>query len=258
MIMKRLFLLALPFALLAAACSSGGSDAQPTDNAWQATGITTADGALTTPVDAAAPTLALADGTASGNASCNEYSGSYELDGSSISFGPMISTQMFCDGVMDQEAAYLAALASVDGWSIDGDTLELTSGDATVLTFSAISQDLAGTSWDLLYYHNGNDGFQSVAGDEPPTAAFGEDGTMSGSAGCNSYNASWKTSDDGTIEIGPAAATRMACPDEQVMTQETRFLELLEQAKTYTVSGTILEMFDADGTRILEFGLSAG
>jgi len=258
--MNRIFLLALPFALLAAACSSGGSDATPTDNAWQAIGIAADDGTLSAPVDAVAPTLSLIDGTASGNASCNAYSGTYELGGSSISFGPMISTQMFCEGqtVMDQEMAYLGALASVDGWHIDGDILELRSGDATVLTFSAISQDLAGTSWDLIAYNNGNDGFESVYGDEAPSAAFGEDGTLSGFAGCNSFSSSWKTGDDGTIEIGPAAATRMACPDEQVMTQETRYLELLEQAGTYTVTGATLEMFDADGTRILQFGLAAG
>jgi heat shock protein HslJ len=255
--MKKLLLLVLPFALIAAACSSGDGDALPTDNAWQVTGIVGSDGTPAAPVDAAAPTLSLIDGAVAGNASCNQYSGTYEIDGSSITFGPMISTQMFCDGLMDQEIAYLAALGTVDTWSIDGDELQLKSGDTTVLTFAAISQDLAGTSWDLIAYNNGTGGFESAYGDEPPTATFGEDGTLSGSAGCNQYNASWKTGDDGTIEIGPAAATRMACPDDQINTQETRYLELLEQAKTYTVNGTLLEVFDADGTRILQYGISA-
>jgi heat shock protein HslJ len=258
--MKKLLLLVLPFALIAAACTSGDGGASPTDNAWQATGIAGSDGTLTAPVDIAAPTMSLVDGTADGNASCNQYSGTYEIDGSSITFGPMISTQMFCDGqeLMDQEMAFLAALEKVDGWAIEDGVLSLTSGDATVLTFAAISQDLAGTSWDLLGYNNRTGGFESVYGDEPPTASFGEDGTLSGSAGCNQYNASWKTGDDGTIEIGPAAVTRMACPDEQLTMQETRYLELLELATTYTVSGTLLEVFDADGKRILQYGLSAG
>jgi len=257
--MKTLLLLVLPFALLAAACSSGGDGSSPTDSAWKLTGIAGSDGTLVAPVDIAAPTLSLSDGTAAGNASCNEYSGSYEIDGSTITFGPMISTQMFCDGqeLMDQEMAYLAALGTVDGWEVEDDVLSLKSGDATVLTFTAISQDLAGTSWDLLGYNNRTGGFESVYGDEPPTASFGEDGTLSGSAGCNQYNASWKTGDDGTIEIGPAAATRMACPDEQLTMQETRYLELLELASTYTVNGTILEVFDADGKRILQYGISA-
>jgi len=260
MIMKRLLLLALPFALLAAACSSGGSDTQPTDHAWQLTGITGSDGSMSEPVAAAAPTLAFDDGNAVGDASCNQYTGSYELDGSSLTFGPFISTQMACgdEGVMDQETAYLTALQSVNGWSIDGDTLTLTSDGAAVLTYAAISQDLAGTTWDLIAYNNGNDGFQSTAGDEPPTATFGEDGTLSGSAGCNSYTTSWKTGDDGSIEMGLAASTKMMCADEQVMTQEGRYLELLSLAETYTVSGSTLEMFDADGTRILQYGISAG
>ena len=259
MIMKRLLLLALPFALLAAACSSGGDDTQPTDYAWQSTGIAGADGTMNEPVAAASPTLSFQDGNAAGNASCNQYTGSYELDGSSLTFGPFISTEMFCgdEGVMDQEAAYLTAIESVDGWSIDGDTLTLTSGGTAVLTYAAISQDLAGTAWNLIAYNNGTGGFQSVAGDEPPTAAFADDGTLSGSAGCNSYTTSWKA-DDGSIEIGPAAATKMMCADEQVMTQEGRYLELMGLAETYTVNGATLEMFDADGTRILQYRIAAG
>ena len=81
------------------------------------------------------PTLIFEDGSASSNASCNQYFGPYEIDGSSITFGQLASTQMFCGepGVMDQEAAYLAALASVDTWSIDGEVLTLSSGDTALL-----------------------------------------------------------------------------------------------------------------------------
>ncbi len=254
----RLVLLALPFALVATACSSGDG-AVPTDNAWQLAQIGGPDGTMTPLTTGPAPTLVFQDGTAAGNASCNQYSGSYELDGSSLAFGPFISTEMFCgdEGVMEQEAAYLSALASVDGWSIDGETLTLSSGGETVLVYEAISQDLAGTSWDLLFYNNGTGGFQSAWGDEPVTAVFGDDGTLAGSAGCNSYTTSWAT-DGESIEIGPAASTKMMCPDEQVMSQEARYLELLGLADTYRVDAGTLDMFDADGMRILQFAISTG
>ncbi len=256
--MKRLFLLALPFALVAAACSSG-DDATPSDHAWQLTQISGPDGTMTTLTTGSAPTLVFEDGTAAGNASCNQYSGSYELDGSSLTFGPFISTEMFCadEGVMDQEAAYLSAMASVDSWSIDGETLTLSSNGEPVLVYEAISQDLAGTSWDLIAYNNGTGGFESAWGDERVTATFGEDGTLSGSAGCNNYTTSWKT-DGESIEVGPAASTKMMCADEKIMTQEARYLELLGLADTYRVDVATLEMFDADGTRILQFAISAG
>ncbi|MEA3501193.1 MAG: META domain-containing protein, partial [Actinomycetota bacterium] len=117
--------------------------------------------------------------------------------------------------------------------------------------------DLAGTSWDLIAYNNGTGGFQSVVIDVAVTADFAEDGTLSGSAGCNNYNTSWET-DNGSIEIGPAASTLMACADEHVMTQETRYLELLALAETYRVDAGMLEMFDSDSTRLLQYLVSVG
>ncbi|MEA2009877.1 MAG: META domain-containing protein [Actinomycetota bacterium] len=255
---KRLLLLALPFALLAAACGSDGGD-MPADYAWQSTGIAGSDGSMSAPTTGTAPTLMFEDDNAAGNASCNQYGGSFELDGSSLTFGPLISTEMFCGdpGIMDQETAYLAALESVDSWTIDGETMTLSSNGAPVLTYAAISQDLAGTSWDLLAYNNGTGGFESAWGDEPVTAIFADDGTLSGSAGCNGYNATWEI-DDGSIEIGPAASTKMMCGDEQIMIQETRYLELLGLAETYRVDAGALEMFDVDGTRILQYLVSTG
>ena len=100
----------------------------PTDNAWQLTEMAGPDGTMVTPL--AIPTLAFEDDAVAGNASCNRYFGGYEIDGSSITFGQLASTQMFCGepGVMEQEAAYLAALATVDAWSMDGETLTLSSG----------------------------------------------------------------------------------------------------------------------------------
>lgn len=250
--------LAVPVLLVAAACGSANNGG-PTDHAWMATGIADASGTIQPVVDGTAPSLGFEGDTAAGNASCNQYSGIFELDGSAISFGPFISTQMACGepGVMEQETAFLSALQSVDAWSIDGETMTLSSAGSPVLEFAVISQDLAGTSWDLLAYHNGTGGFQSAWGDEPVTATFADDGTVAGTAGCNNYTASWET-EDGTITIGPAASTKMTCADEQIMTQESRYLELLELADTYRVNADVLEMFDADGMRILQYQRSAG
>jgi heat shock protein HslJ len=44
------------------------------------------------------------DGTLSGNAGCNEYSGPYTVTGNQIKIGPLTSTMMACSdpaGVMD-------------------------------------------------------------------------------------------------------------------------------------------------------------
>ena len=69
-----------------------------------------------------------------GNAGCNNYFAGYKVDGSNITVEAVGSTFRFCEapeGVMEQEAAYLAALQSAATFRIEGDELWLrTAGDA--------------------------------------------------------------------------------------------------------------------------------
>lgn len=76
-----------------------------------------------------------ADGQLAGNAGCNSYNAAYSTDGDSISIGPVASTRMFCaepEGVMDQEAQYLAALSTASTYSISGTSLELRTADGAL------------------------------------------------------------------------------------------------------------------------------
>ena len=73
-------------------------------------------------------TIDLTGGTASGSAGCNIYSGSYELSGTSINFGPMATTRAACPeppGSMDQENQYLNELQKVEAYSIKSDGLQM-------------------------------------------------------------------------------------------------------------------------------------
>jgi heat shock protein HslJ len=74
------------------------------------------------------PTLLLQDGVASGFAGCNQFSGSYEIDGGSLRFSEEMSvTLALCDDPAQSiEGAYLALLSEVDGWIIDTSALQLT------------------------------------------------------------------------------------------------------------------------------------
>jgi heat shock protein HslJ len=69
------------------------------------------------------PTLELsADGTVSGFAGCNTFSGSYITNGSSLSLGPLATTKMACQRPASAvEHDYLAALSAVTGWAIEPD-----------------------------------------------------------------------------------------------------------------------------------------
>jgi heat shock protein HslJ len=67
-------------------------------------------------------TLELTADQASGRSGCNQYSGSYTVEGAGISFGPLAVTEMACpEPQMGVEAAYMAALAAATTWAIPAD-----------------------------------------------------------------------------------------------------------------------------------------
>ena len=72
-----------------------------------------------------------------GNAGCNSYSAAYESDGQAIKVSQPIATRKYCStaGVMEQEAAYLTALAEASAYEIEGDRLTITYGEELHLTF---------------------------------------------------------------------------------------------------------------------------
>jgi len=75
--------------------------------------------------------------------------------------------------------------------------------------------------------------------------------TVSGSAGCNSYHASYEAS-GGDISFGPIAATKKICPEDEQSTED-RYLQLLAEIGSYEVSGRSMSMNEKDGTPVLQF-----
>jgi heat shock protein HslJ len=70
------------------------------------------------------------DGPLSGNVGCNGFGGDYEVKDDTITFGPVMSTMMFCEGpVGTQESATLAVLKESAKFALAGDTLTITSAD---------------------------------------------------------------------------------------------------------------------------------
>jgi heat shock protein HslJ len=67
------------------------------------------------------------DGTVAGNVGCNGFGGGYELHGDAFSFEPMVSTEMYCEAVDQQEATVLSVLEVEATFVLDGDLLTLTS-----------------------------------------------------------------------------------------------------------------------------------
>jgi heat shock protein HslJ len=167
-----------------------------------------------------------------------------------------MGTMMACpEPIMKQATDYMTALEAAATYQIQDGTLSLLDADGAVLaTFGAQPTSLAGTSWTVIGYNNGKGGVVSVIIDTEITAVFGEDGTLSGSAGCNNYTAAYEADDDGNISIGPAAATQMMCSEpEGIMEQESQYLAALETAATYRMEGDRMELRTADGAMVANF-----
>lgn len=59
------------------------------------------------------------DGRAYGNAGCNHWFASYQLQGNTITFGPVGSTRKLCaPALMEQEHRFLEAMGKVQRWDV--------------------------------------------------------------------------------------------------------------------------------------------
>jgi heat shock protein HslJ len=76
---------------------------------------------------------------ATGYAGVNRFSGGYELDGTSLRFGPLATTRRAGPPEAELlEASVLTALGSTAGWKITGGSLELLDGTgARLMRFDA-------------------------------------------------------------------------------------------------------------------------
>jgi heat shock protein HslJ len=198
-----------------------------------------------------------ADGRVSGHAGCNSYFASYTAENGNLTIGQAGSTLMACEPpeAMQQEADFLAALQSAATYAIADGLLTIANADgATVLTLRPVAPTtLVGTNWAATMVNNGLEAVTGLTADTTITALFAEDGSLTGSAGCNNYMTSY-TVDGQNITIQPPATTRKLCPEPAgIMEQEAAFTTMLPQAATYTISGDVLELRTADGALIVSF-----
>lgn len=206
-------------------------------------------------------TAEFSDGALTGSGGCNNYFGSYTVDGANLTIGQVGSTMMACmpEAIMQQETQFFANLQSAATYTIVDGQLQI--ADATgnvVLTFAATEPiALTGTTWAATGYNNGREAVVSVLNGTSVTAVFGEDGTLSGLAGCNQYTAGY-TTDGETITIEPPASTRMFCTEpEGIMDQEAAYLAALPTAATYRIDGNKLELRTAGGALVATYIVAA-
>lgn len=123
--MRNILFLALS-AMVLSACAgarTGDSGARLANTTWRFTAI---DGAA--PVSAKAH-LSFERGRLGANAGCNGMGGQWRIEGARLIAGPLVQTEMYCEGpVWGQEQAIAALLAAAPEIRIQGDRMSLRSG----------------------------------------------------------------------------------------------------------------------------------
>jgi heat shock protein HslJ len=198
-----------------------------------------------------APSATFENGRLAGSTGCNRSTTTYTVEGDALEIGQVASTRMMCPPPGDAvERAYLAALGRATSWRSENDELVLLDADEEeVLRYRAATPV---GSWQATAFLQG-DAVKSVLGGTQITASFDESGELSGSAGCNTYRASY-TLGRGQIEIAEPTATRKACAEPAgIMDQEAAYLTALAMAADFRVEGRLLQLLTAEGTQVAKY-----
>jgi heat shock protein HslJ len=185
--------------------------------------------------------IKLQDGVLTGSTGCNDLSGRYALEGSTLTFTDISPTEASClDGdIVAQEMAVLARLPQVVGYALepargrDGiDLVFIDAADGRHLAF----QSIQGRTWTPVY-----DGSEPMP-EGYVTIRF-ENGTAFGQGPCDAFTGPF-TQADLTVAIGPFETGRNECPDLEL---QGELLAGLELARSYMFQSADLVLLDEQG-----------
>jgi heat shock protein HslJ len=194
-------------------------------------------------------TISFAEGRASGSDGCNRFTMGFTTTGSQIQFPSQpAGTLMACPpGVQEQAQWFIQAVTAAQSWQVaDGRLTLMDANGKELATFIEQRQELAGTAWNVTGVNNGRQALVGLEAGSSVTLNFAADGTVFGSAGCNSFNAGFEQT-GGTVKFKTPAATRKMCPEPAVMEQEQAFLNALVASTTVQLEGGKLVFRDAGG-----------
>jgi len=172
---------------------------------------------------------------ATGFGGCNHFFGRYELDGSSLTFGPMGATRMACpDLETGLETSVFEALESTRKWKIADGALLLLDGDDVLARFSPERyMGITGPVWQWAQTLYNDDRKVVPADPENYTVQFQEDGTISVKADCNVKGGTYSIPrGEKSISIEITQSTMAFCPEGSL---EDEFVKGLSAAAIYFI-----------------------
>jgi heat shock protein HslJ len=198
----------------------------------------------------------------SGSAGCRGYVATYEASGDDMRFLWLAMLEAHCleqDALLEQEAQYTTILEGASDYRLSEDQLDIFTARGEVLVFEPLPEgadaSLEGTTWAFSAFIEE----KTIEGMAAPllivtgplakteiTATF-DDGTVSGSAGCNTYHAAY-TSDGPSLTLETLTATEIACRNPAgIMEQEQRYLGFLKDVTIHRIYGSQLWLETGDG-----------
>jgi heat shock protein HslJ len=186
-------------------------------------------------------------GIKSGSTGCRNYTATYATNFNQIKVNlPQASKGTCSDAQLETEQGYFLGLNAARNYQIEGNTLYIYF-DNNVLIFVGDYPGgqvgpltlLNGTEWQLVTIDA-----QKVILDTQITLLFevnsdGRSGRISGSSGCNTYNAEI----NGYFSLGPVISTAVSCDEpEGVMKQEGEYLTVLQNASGVSLEGNTLKI----------------
>ncbi len=196
-----------------------------------------------------------------GSGGCNWFLGTYNVAGDTMELNAPSQTDLQCTdpaSVMQQEAMYLSALYNIDEYrKLDDKLLAYATGSQLLRTFRAAPPvPLEGTTWSSKFLQDPQDNVVATATGTTVSAAFAG-GTVTGSAGCNTYTGTY-TLDGDQLTIGGltvADGTKKTCDSPAgIMDQEAVYLANLGGAVRLVQTAGVLQLLNADDETSLAYG----
>ena len=195
-------------------------------------------------------------GVVSGTTGCNEYSAAFVSNEQEIKINlPQTTQNLDCDaGLIEQEQAYFLGMNDASEFRILGSTLILPYDQGRqALVFAATQTEIAGkrplaeldgSQW-YLHLTNSSPILPGTLIDARFTIAEdGLSGQLSGSAGCNSYHATF--GEQLGVQTTLTSTTTCFTPDG-IMIQENNFLSSLSRTYGYWLTGDQLVLNTGQG-----------
>lgn len=170
-----------------------------------------------------------------GFSGCNNFFGSYELDGSSLKFGPVGATRMACpDLETGLETEVFKALDQTRAWKTQDEVLLFLSDSAVLAQFFQEKMPgLSGPVWQWVQTLYNDD--RKVVPENPVnySVQFKEDGTLNVKADCNQKGGNYSVSPEKkTLSIEITHSTMAFCPEGSL---EDEFVKGLSAAAIYFI-----------------------